>query len=286
MPKKIGFLLAHGSWHGAWCWGLVQPYLIKAGYVVHAIDFLGHGLQHAISLQSYQYNIIDRKKFTSEPSPFANIKANDFAQNIIDGATILRDSGVDQIITVGHSMGGALMTFAAAKIPELFNKLIYIAAILPVGNKPVQYYLSMDAQRQKAKLSKLLLADPNIVGALRIDPRHHDKNYLSRLKDALAHDVNDTILTRVNRFLTTDAPVSIYQETLDFNHHFANIKKYYIRCTEDFTVVPEIGQAIVDDMNSIWKNHPTELYDISSSHEVIFAKPKELSDLLIKIALQ
>jgi pimeloyl-ACP methyl ester carboxylesterase len=36
-------VLIHGSWHGAWCWHKVVPYLEKAGHTVHAPDLPGHG---------------------------------------------------------------------------------------------------------------------------------------------------------------------------------------------------------------------------------------------------
>ena len=41
---KTGFLLLHGSWHGAWAWTEVARHLNQAGYPTIAIDFPGHGL--------------------------------------------------------------------------------------------------------------------------------------------------------------------------------------------------------------------------------------------------
>ena len=38
-----GFLLIHGSWHGAWCWEDVAPILRAGGHDVVAPDLPSHG---------------------------------------------------------------------------------------------------------------------------------------------------------------------------------------------------------------------------------------------------
>jgi pimeloyl-ACP methyl ester carboxylesterase len=37
------FVLLHGAWHGAWCWGRVMPLLAAAGHRVTAPTFTGLG---------------------------------------------------------------------------------------------------------------------------------------------------------------------------------------------------------------------------------------------------
>ncbi|MCP4318216.1 MAG: hypothetical protein GY789_19930 [Hyphomicrobiales bacterium] len=62
------------------------------------------------------------------------------------------------------------------------------------------------------------------------------------------------------------------------------MKRTYIRCMQDQTAVPSTGAAIVADMNAAWPSSPTDLVDIEASHEVMFAKPVELANLLVKAA--
>ena len=61
---KTAFILAHGSWHGAWCWGLVEPRLNLAGFMSIPIDFPGHGL--AVVPKSFRVRPLDPEAFATE----------------------------------------------------------------------------------------------------------------------------------------------------------------------------------------------------------------------------
>ena len=132
---KTGFVLVHGSWHGAWCWGRVEPGLNRAGHISLAIDLPGCGLNAAIP-DSFRSRPLDPSAFGTEPSAIAGIGIDSYADAVIAAADRLRAMGADRVIAVGHSMGGVPITFAAAKSPEKFAGIVYIAALLPTPGKP------------------------------------------------------------------------------------------------------------------------------------------------------
>ena len=187
---KTAFILAHGSWHGAWCWGLVEPRLNLAGFPSIPIDFPGHGL-NAVVPQSFRTRPLDPAAFATEPSALAGIGVDRFADTVIAAADRARAMGAERVFAVGHSMGGVPITFAAARAPEKFTGLVYLAALAPAPGKPAGAYLGLEAQQKESKLGPIVAADPAVVGALRIDPRTEDEAIRKAGKEALAADVDD-----------------------------------------------------------------------------------------------
>ena len=171
---KTAFVLAHGSWHGAWCWGLVEPRLNLAGFLSLAVDLPGHGL-NAVTPESFRARPLDAEAFATEPSALAGIGVDQFADTVIAAADRARAMGAERVFAVGHSMGGVPITFAAARAPEKFTGLIYLAALAPAPGKPAGAYLGLEAQQKESKLGPIVAADPAVVGALRIDPRSEDE---------------------------------------------------------------------------------------------------------------
>lgn len=102
------FLLVHGAWHGAWCWSRLGEHLQRGGHAVEAIDLPGVSEAHdAIGLVSLE----------------------DCAR------AITAVMGAGPVWLVGHSLGGAAMTAAAAMRPESVEALVYVAASVPLAGE-------------------------------------------------------------------------------------------------------------------------------------------------------
>ena len=88
------FGLVHGSWHGAWCWKLLQNELEEQGYKSIAMDL-----------------------------PIDNPDANfeDYADVVVDA---LKDES--NLVLVGHSRAGNVLPRVAGRLAT--NKLIYLAS--------------------------------------------------------------------------------------------------------------------------------------------------------------
>ena len=90
---KTGFLLVHGSWHGAWCWGMVEPRLNQAGHISLAIDLPGCGL-NAVIPDSFRSRPLDPSAFGTEPSAIAGIGIDSYADAVIAAADRVRIMGL------------------------------------------------------------------------------------------------------------------------------------------------------------------------------------------------
>lgn len=281
--KKTAFVLVHGSFHGSWCWDLVEKYLNNAGYATIAIDLPGQGL-NALVPDSFKTRPLDLEAFAIEPSKLAAIPAKDYGDAVIDGVNRARAIGAERIIAVGHSAGGVPVNFAAGAAPEKFDGLVYLAGIAPLPGKPSGAFLQLEDQHANGKLLDALMADPAIVGAFRMDSRSPDPDYMAAVKNAMAADVDDELWVRAMHLMTPDASAGIHGEVPEFKEGFAMLERTFICCTQDKTLVPSTCKAIVDEMNVAWPESPTRLVELEASHEAMFSQPKMLADLLIDAA--
>jgi len=121
------FLLVHGAWHGAWCWRAVTPALVRAGHRVHAVTLTGLGershLLHAgIDLQTHVTDVVQA------------IEAEE----------------LQDVVLVGHSYAGMLITAVADRMPHRLSRLVYLDAVVP---KPGESWSSTHAPAtRKARL--------------------------------------------------------------------------------------------------------------------------------------
>src|ERR1700747_361595 len=87
------FVLVHGAWHGGWCWARVADRLRAAGHPVHAPTLTGLcGRSHLLAL---------------------NI---DLTTHVKDGVNEVLWKDLSDIVLVGHSYGGMVITGAADQL--------------------------------------------------------------------------------------------------------------------------------------------------------------------------
>ena len=104
------FVLVHGGWQGAWCWYKVVPLLERLGHRVITPDLPGHG---------------------RDRTPPEGLTLRRYADRVLDA---LGESAAPAVL-VGHSLGGMVISQAAADRPDLVARLVYVAAFLPTGGQ-------------------------------------------------------------------------------------------------------------------------------------------------------
>lgn len=93
-------VLVHGAWHGAWCWAKQQAELGRRGLTSLAVDLPGHG---------------------ASTLPLGDLYGD--AEHT--AAVLARVPG--EVVLVGHSYGGAVITEAAALASNVAH-LVYLTA--------------------------------------------------------------------------------------------------------------------------------------------------------------
>jgi pimeloyl-ACP methyl ester carboxylesterase len=93
------FALVHGAWHGAWCWERLAPELERRGHRTVAVDL-------------------------ASDDPAATFA--DYA----DGVVGALDETDEDVVVVGHSLGGMTIPLVAARRPV--RALVYLCALVPI----------------------------------------------------------------------------------------------------------------------------------------------------------
>ena len=281
--SKTGFVLVHGSWHGGWCWSKVIDGLTVAGHLAVGIDLPGSGL-NAVSPASFYKRPLDPAAFATEPSQFADIPNDAYADAVLKAAADLKALGASRVVAVGHSMGGMPITLAAAKDPSALHGLVFLTALTAVPGKPAIAYIAMPEQQEQSKLGPLVKADPAVIGGFRIDPASPDAEYYAIAKEALAADVPDDLWRTALNMMAPDAPFGFYTTEVTFPDGYGAVNRTFIRCGNDQTLVPAAQDAMVADMTAAWPDNPCKVVEMDSSHEAMFADPAGLAKAILTAA--
>jgi pimeloyl-ACP methyl ester carboxylesterase len=109
------YVLVHGAWAGAWVWSAVRPMLSHRGHDVFTPSLSG---------QSERLHI---------GGPHI-----DLTTHVTDVERLITFEELSDIVLVGHSYGGMVITGVANLIPEKIKHLIYLDAFVPRDGESVE----------------------------------------------------------------------------------------------------------------------------------------------------
>ena len=116
--KDVIFVLVHGAWHGGWCWKKVKTILENQGFSVYTPTLTGLG---------------ERSHLLNE-----EIGLDTHIQDIV---SVLEYEDLKNVVLVGHSYGGMVITGVAGRLAERISHLVYLDAFLPENGKALKDYL-------------------------------------------------------------------------------------------------------------------------------------------------
>jgi pimeloyl-ACP methyl ester carboxylesterase len=119
------FVIVHGAWSGAHAWRWVRPLLRAAGHEVFTPTLTGLGERsHLLSRQV------------------------DLDMHVQDVVSVLEYEDLREVVLVGHSYGGMVITGAADRVPEQVAQLVYLDAEVP-GDGQSEYDLLPPDERAR-----------------------------------------------------------------------------------------------------------------------------------------
>jgi pimeloyl-ACP methyl ester carboxylesterase len=129
------FVIVHGAWGGSWAFKEIDSLMTTNGNLVYRPSLTGQG---------------ERVHLAS-----TNV---DLTTHINDVVNVILFENLRDIVLVGHSYGGMVITGVADRVPERIKKLIYLDAFLPNDGESV-----FTANPQRSSGTKSMEKDGMIV---------------------------------------------------------------------------------------------------------------------------
>jgi pimeloyl-ACP methyl ester carboxylesterase len=120
-PPKPTFVIVHGAWGGGWDWRTVDSLLTRDGYNVVRVTLTGLG----------------ERRHLAAPNVGLYTHIDDVVNKILWDD--LRD-----VILLGHSYGGMVITGAADRVPDRIKRLVYLDAMVPDSGESVKILQGVD----------------------------------------------------------------------------------------------------------------------------------------------
>ena len=114
-----------------------------------------------------------------------------------------------KVTLVGHSFGGLAITLAGEAAPDQIRRLVYLTAYVPVPNLPNGIALASLPEGQSSISGAILIGDPRVTGAQRINPRDADPAYVEKGRQALCNDVSTEEYLRFVVYCNPDLPLAV-----------------------------------------------------------------------------
>ena len=231
MTEPLPIVLVHGAWHGAWCWSALQAELDRRGLASYAVDLPGHG---------------------ASTLPLGDLHGD--AQLVADSIDAL---GCD-VVLVGHSYGGSVITEAATRTSRV-RHLVYLTAFVPDDGESLMGLLG-SMPPADVPLSAAML--PQEDGTSLIDPAGAVAAFYAECPPAVA----DAAIRRLSPqpFATFTQPTT--------GAPWRTIASTYVRCTKD--------QAIHIDHQTLMASRCGDVRTLETDHSPFASAVEGTADIV------
>ena len=234
------FVLVHGGGHGGWCYQRVARLLQAEGHVVYAPSLTGLG----------------ERSHLRGPGI-------DLDTHITDVTALLHYEDLRDVVLVGHSYGGMVITGAADRAVDRVGAIVYLDAANPrngqslvdVAGPIIEAVRPMGAVVDGVEL--VLLPDP-------------DAGRFYGVND------DDTVAWMADRL--EGHPWACFAQKLRLEHEDAlwAIPQFHISCT---STVPTRDPAMIERARAEHR-----LWEIDTGHDLMLTEPRAVVDALLEIA--
>jgi pimeloyl-ACP methyl ester carboxylesterase len=235
------FVLVHGGFHGGWCWSRVAAHLRAAGHEVYTPTLTGLG----------------ERAHLATPETGLDI-------HIRDVLGVLEFEDLRDVILVGHSMAGMVVTGVAERDPDRLAHLVYLDADVPRDGES-----SLDCNGLRGEARAAFVARAESDGRLRPRPREHPWG-ITQPEDVAW--VNSKI---------TPHPIKAFSDPVRVTDadRFAG-RRTFVLCFEDKDAASaEVQTAMRVQAEPGWRYR-----ELATGHDAMITTPRELAELLLEVA--
>ena len=234
------YVLVHGGAHGGWCYGRVAPILRAAGHEVFAPTMTGVGERSHLLRPDIDLDF-----------------------HIRDLLEVLRYEDLHDVILVGHSYGGLVITGVADRAADRVGHIVYLDAAMPINGESLADIAAplMDAARR----------DMRVVDGIELvlfpgtEPM---PNYGVTDPDDIAW-----MTARL-----TPHPWKCFTQPLQLSNEaeLGAIPQTVICCTWNLEFRDPARMAPAQTAGRVW--------DIDTGHDLMICEPDAVAELLLRVA--
>ena len=233
------YVLVHGGGHGGWCYQRVARLLRSAGHEVYAPTMTGIG----------------------ERAHLVNTSV-DLDLHIRDIAAVLEFEDLHDVVLVGHSYGGMVITGVADRAADRVGRLVYLDAATPINGQ-----------------SLVDVAGP-IIEAVRPGGITIDGVELVLLpapEAGLFYGVTDPDDLAWMASRLTAHPWPCFEQRLELTNEQAlwAIPQFHIVCT---STLATRDPALMETARSLGR-----LWDIDTGHDLMITEPEKVTSALLEV---
>lgn len=233
------FVLVHGSGCGGWVWQKLTPLLRATGHEVYAPTLSG----------------------LSERAHLLHCGVN-LTTHITDIADLLWYEDLSDVILVGNSYAGMVITGVAAKVPERLKVIVYLDAYIPADGQS-------EADLLPAPIRAARESDAAAHGGLIPPP------------PPALFGVTDPGLAQWVTARLNPHPWSTYAEPVPAgNAKSAALTRIFIHCVGNPVTTPDLFAASAAKAKaSGWK-----VQELAAGHLAMLTAPREVAEILMDVA--
>ena len=234
--KGRTYVLVHGALLGKWSWDRITPALQRAGNTVITLDLPGHGddktPQDKVSLASYR------------------------------DAVIAAIGNRTNVILVGHSFGGIVISEVAEAIPQKIGKLVYLGALFPQNGETT---LALSGTDKGSLFGKYVMPSGAVLNFAK-----------EGVRPVFCNDCSAADLALVQSRSRSE-PAAPFATPVKLSAAFAGVPKAVILTGNDKAV--SLGLQV----RTAARAGVNEIYSIDSGHLPFFTQPLKLTTILLNI---
>ena len=230
-------VLVHGAFVSGWIWEPLAERLEELGHSTESPDLPGSG---------------------DDPTPAEEVTLDAYASRICE----LLDEADEPSILVANSMGGIVISEAAARRPDRVKRLVYVAAFLPGdGQSLVDLTELPEAADDLVQKTIVVSGDPPVGTLPETTCQASNQDCSREVMDWAVAKTGSQVLAPLTQ------PVSL-------NPEFERIPRTYVVCTKDRIVPPALQRRLVRD------REVTDVVEMDSGHHPQLSRIDELAGVL------
>jgi pimeloyl-ACP methyl ester carboxylesterase len=234
------FVIVHGAWSGGHAWRWVRPLLRSAGHEVLTPALTGLG----------------------ERSHLASAQV-DLETHVRDVVGVLEYEDLGEVVLVGHSYGGMVISGVADRVPERLAQLVYLDAEVPMDGQSELDVLPPEERAGYEEAAK---------------SSGHGWQIPPPLPEPLPDDLDPQVRWVMVRMVPQ--PLATFAQPLRLrNPAGPEVPRVYVLCTagREDQELPGYVQRVRSDPG--WR-----FVELAAGHSAHVTAPRELVDVLVRLA--